>query len=91
MQMFIQTTVAITGGACVISSTLNHNYSHIKGMIHASGLYRCEKSRRQDPGRVWECLLWVWLHHPSGLVMKDHFLCGEMSHVLHSCKALPHS
>lgn len=31
-------------------------------MIHASGLYRCEKSRRQVPGRVWECPLWVWLH-----------------------------
>lgn len=79
MQMFIQTTAPITGGACVISSTLNHNYSSVISrawfMHHSCTDARSQDVRIQDvSGNA--CCGYDFI--PSGLVMKDHFLCGGM-------------
>lgn len=93
--------VPITGGACVISSALNHNYSPVISKAWFMHQAWSQYVRFRDVSENAFCGYDFIL---SGLVMRDHFLCGEMiltqiyswvteeSHVLdlHSCKALAH-
>lgn len=68
-----------TGGACVISSALNHNYSHVISkawFIHQACMNGWSQDVRFRDVSENACCGYDFIL--SGLVMKDHFSCGEM-------------